>query len=228
MDPKIIFLCKKNRFCEYAITLLETAFNKNELIIKRGDSDEKLDTGLSQYRPDYLISFLSPWIIPETMLKKAKKAAINFHPASNEYPGTGCYNFALYNNAEYYGAVCHHMEKKVDVGKIINYTKFKIYRNETVETLKLRTMGHLLFLFQEILDMIYENKTLPESNIQWTVKPYTRKQLRELCLIEPSMSEEEIKRRIRATVYPSAPDGPVVKINDYEFKYEGQKRDPIV
>ncbi len=66
----------------------------------------------------YIISFVSPWIIPENLLNSAQKAAINFHPGPPDYPGTGCYNFALYEGTKKYGVTAHHMEKKVDTGNI--------------------------------------------------------------------------------------------------------------
>ena len=36
----------------------------------------------------------------------------------------------------------------------------------------------------------------------WIKKPFTRKELNDLCRITNNMSEEEIKRRVRATTYP--------------------------
>ena len=72
---------------------------------------------------DYLISFLSPWIITADELARFD-TAINFHPASTDYPGSGCYNFALYDNAPEYGATCHHMLPKVDTGLVIDERRF--------------------------------------------------------------------------------------------------------
>ena len=40
--------------------------------------------------------------LSQNLLKKAKKSAVNFHPASPDYPGIGCNNFALYDNAYLY------------------------------------------------------------------------------------------------------------------------------
>ena len=81
---------------------------------------------------DYIISYLSRWVVPEDLLKRAKKAAINFHPASPEYPGIGCNNFALYENAKEYGVTCHHMASKVDTGKIIAVKRFPVYPEDDV------------------------------------------------------------------------------------------------
>ena len=44
---------------------------------------------------DYLFSFLNPLFINRDVRKKIKKNSINIHPGPPEYPGYGCYNFAL-------------------------------------------------------------------------------------------------------------------------------------
>lgn len=46
-----------------------------------------------------------------------------------------------------------------------------------------------------------KEEPLPVTDEHWTRKPFTRKQLNELCHIRPEMSEEEIERRIKATTY---------------------------
>ena len=60
------------------------------------------------------------------LLKKVNKAAINFHPGPPEYRGTGCVNYALYENSKFYGCTAHLINEKVDNGKIIDVKKFNI------------------------------------------------------------------------------------------------------
>lgn len=103
---------------------------------------------------EYIISYLSRWVAPEYLLKKAKVAAINFHPASPDYPGIGCNNFALYEEAKEYGVTCHHMEPRVDVGKIITVERFPVFPTDTVATLLLRTYDYQLVLFYKIMNII--------------------------------------------------------------------------
>ena len=59
---------------------------------------DRADGGMEQV----LLSFLSPWIVPQEALDRFS-LALNFHPGPREYPGTGCYNFALYEGAREYG-----------------------------------------------------------------------------------------------------------------------------
>ena len=60
---------------------------------KRG---EKLPDVLHWLEVDYILSFRSQSILPESLLKIPKFYSINFHPGPPEYPGTGCFNFAIY------------------------------------------------------------------------------------------------------------------------------------
>src|SRR5438309_8661335 len=69
---------------------------------------EPLPDEVRRWDGDYIVSYLSRWIIPETVLRRARIAAINFHPASPDYPGIGCNNFALYDGAGAYGVTSHH------------------------------------------------------------------------------------------------------------------------
>jgi methionyl-tRNA formyltransferase len=150
--------------------------------------------------PECVISFLSPWIIPKSLLDKAGMG-INFHPGSLNYPGIGCYNFALYEGAKHYGATCHHMEARPDTGQVIRDTIFPIFETDTVESLKYRTLVSMLSLFQDILCIIESGCLMPMS-IQWLREPFTKKDLENLKRITPDMSKKEVEKRIRATDYP--------------------------
>jgi methionyl-tRNA formyltransferase len=161
---------------------------------------------------DVLVSFLSPWIVTAEELARFP-VAINFHPASVEYPGTGCYNFALYDETCEYGAVCHHMRPRVDTGPVILERRFPVSPDNTVETLKLATMVTMLAMFRDIADGLARVEPLPAASTHWTRRPYLRRALEALKQLSPLMSAEEIARRVRATVYPGYP-GPVIQRAD--------------
>lgn len=150
-----------------------------------------------------IISYLSPWIIPQNLLSQAT-LALNFHPGTRDYPGIGCYNFALYEETGNFGSVCHHMEAKVDTGSIIDETRFPVTKDETVASLKEKTMAAMYDQFCRISGR-YDAGILPRASIQWARRPFTRKELNALCEVTPDMSEAEIKRRVRATAYPGFP-----------------------
>jgi len=229
-DKKVLLLCKETLYCDYAIKICQSHFNSDEFQVERGKVGQPINDEMELVRPQYILSFLSPWIINESLIKSAKLGALNFHPGSPMYPGIGCYNFALYENAEKYGVTCHYMKPKVDTGEIITTSYFYVGKNDTVETLKLKSMNHLLLLFDNIISLIAKGLPMPKSDEIWLRKPFTRKQLNELCFIDPhTQTQEEIARRIRAVSYPSLSEnyGAYTELGGHRFYCETERRDPI-
>lgn len=230
MNQKVVMLSKcDNTFCDFAEAILLSYFAKAEVVSIRGCTGDTINIEeLIRCKPDYLISFVSPWIVPKELINSVEIAAINFHPGSPDYPGTGCYNFALYEKAARYGITCHHMKAKVDTGDIIKVRYFDIAPNESVESLKLKSMNHMLLCFSEVIEDIYHNRGLPVSGEKWKREPFTRKQLNELCRIEPTTdTKEEINLRIRSTYYPGA-GGAYIEIDGNTFNLVADDRKPIV
>ena len=186
----MILLTKTDEWSNHAGRLAKIVFG-DDLIWLRGNVGDPM--------PDIpkggIISFLSPWIIPAKVLEGRK--AINFHPGSGNYPGIGAYNMALHENAKLYGAVCHHMKPKVDSGEIIYETTFPVFEQDTVETLKFRTMVSMLEMFHRIICQIKSEHPLRNFPSRWTRPAFTRKQLNRLYADFPNT---------RATVYPDAPN----------------------
>src|SRR5512143_1330310 len=117
-ELSLLFLGKADdKDCARALAFCQKSFPSVSFCLGRwGDP---LPPEIRAWKGDYIISYLSRWVVPAELLSRARKAAINFHPASPEYPGIGCNNFALYEDAKEYGATCHHMASTVDTGKII-------------------------------------------------------------------------------------------------------------
>ncbi|HYD23848.1 MAG TPA: formyltransferase family protein [Croceibacterium sp.] len=205
----MVLLTKTDRFSREAQSVAQLALPHVE--IAEGFVGDPRPASLSQ-AGGVLISFLSPWIVTADELARFP-VAINFHPASVEYPGTGCYNFALYDEAPEYGAVCHHMLPKVDTGRVVLERRFPVAREDTVETLKLATMHTMLGMFREILGVVVRGEVLPSARTHWTRKPYTHREMEALKVLTDDMPSGEIARRVRATVYPGYP-GPVMRHRD--------------
>ena len=218
MKPSILFIGKKKDFyCERAVEFVKAHFPEHEILLgKRGDQFPE-DTGW--WKGDYIISYLSPWIIPKYLLNRAERASINFHPGPPEYPGIGCTNFAIYDNTDTFGVTCYHMNPKVDTGNVIAVKRFPLYESDTVFTLTQRCYGYILQLFYEIASLILAGRDLPQSDERWKREPYKRKELNELCKITSDMSAEEIRRRVKAVTFPNAP-GAYIEIGGMKFNYE--------
>lgn len=203
-EVSILFFAKKNKlFIEEAVRFIKQHFHNYDIYL--GDREESFPIAKSEKSWDFIISYLSPWIVPQWLLSKAKIAAINFHPGPPEYPGIGCTNFAIYDRVSQYGVTCHHMESKVDAGKLIALKRFPVYSSETVYSLTIRCYAALLNLFFEIIDCILDNNSLPESKEIWRRRAYTREELDTLCEIKEGMDPTEVGRRVKATSFPNMP-----------------------
>lgn len=197
---RVLFLGKKeNPFAERAADYTRKHFHQP--LVFTGDRHDKLPAEVVNWEGDLLISFIGNWIIPGNLLQRANFAAINFHPGSPEYPGTGCTNFAIYNGEKEYGVTCHHMQAAVDSGHIIAVRRFPVGPDDTVYGVTQECYKLIESLFYEIMDCILQGNPLPVSTETWKRKPYTRKELNELCYIKPDMPKEEVERRIKATTY---------------------------
>lgn len=215
-QTSIFFIGKKNDYCcERAIEFIRLNFPKNDILTgKKGD---RFPENARWWRGDYIISYLSPWVVPKHLLDKAKKASINFHPGPPEYPGVGCTNFAIYNNENSFGVTCHKMNPEVDTGEIITVRRFPLYETDTVYSLTQRCYGHMLSLFYDIMAIVLEDAELPQSKEPWRRKPFRRKELDDLCRITTDMSDDEVQRRIKAVTFPGAP-GANIEIGGVNFK----------
>ncbi|MBM3938784.1 MAG: hypothetical protein FJ333_09070 [Sphingomonadales bacterium] len=213
----VLFLGKKNdAHTLRALEHLELLFS--DITSCLGVWGQKLPEEASYWSGDIIISYLSRWVVPQYLLEKAKDMAINFHPATPDYPGIGCINFALYECATVYGATCHHMNKQVDTGDIIRVERFPVYPSDSVGTLLERTYDHQLCLFYNIVGSIYSGKPLPKSEEVWARKPFSRKEFNELSVITQDMDADEIKKRIRATLYGEYKPSIMVAGYDFELK----------
>lgn len=198
----ILFLAKQKPFAKDAAELIERHFK--EAVIIFGNVGDPFPSYLSTERFNYVISYISPWIIPKQVFDNTK-IAINFHPGPPEYPGIGCTNFAVYNGEKEFGITVHHMKERVDTGDIIAVERFPIFNNDAVYSLTQRCYAYIYIAFCKIFSYILSGNPLPKSNEQWKRKPFTRKELNGLCRITKDMPDEEIKKRIRATTYPQMP-----------------------
>lgn len=220
----VMVITKKDSFSDNACTLAKLIFGEGVHLVS-GQSSDKIPEDIARIKPKVLISFLSPWIIPKYMIDNAR-LCINFHPASRDYPGIGCYNFALYEQAREFGAICHFMAEKVDTGDIIQERRFPVFDTDTVESLKLRTMITMLAMYHDIISDIACGNMPHPCGLQWSRRPFTRRELNDLTVIEEGMEADEVKRRIRATTYPGYP-GASVTVGGETFIYPVPDRKPL-
>jgi methionyl-tRNA formyltransferase len=199
MKERLLFLGKQgDSAAERAAELCRLHFDVTSLFGAWGDPRPR---ELETFDGEVVISYLSRWIVPAATFARAPRLALNFHPAPPEYPGFGPYSFALYDGADVYGVTCHHMTPQVDAGPIVAVRRFPVTSDDTVETLVNRTSVQLLRLFEHLLPAIASGEALPSSPERWSGARRTRRELDALGVLDPSMTREEIARRVRATTF---------------------------
>jgi methionyl-tRNA formyltransferase len=220
----VVVFSKSDEFSQRAIQIARVAFG-GQLVCFSGKFGDPFPEDVGPIKADIILSFLCPWVLPKSILEKAA-IALNWHPASTDYPGIGCYNFALYHGVTEYGATCHYMAEKVDTGGVVEERRFPVFDSDTVETLKLRTMVTMTSMFHDTVCRLASGWKPPLCGASWSRRPFTRREFNELSVIDATMSADEVKRRIRATTYPGYP-GPHVVVGGEKFILPIPDRKPL-
>ena len=223
--PKILFFGQKN--CKYSeqthAFLMHLGFDVET--VWSVNRTEKLPDDVKTWQGDYILCFRSYFLLPVSLIERAKIAAINFHPAPAEYPGSGCINWALYEDAKEYGVTAHIMNEKIDNGAIIECRRFPVFPQDTVSTLLARAHQKSFDLIVDIVGGIYlggrdflDQKILASSHEKWRGKARKMYEIDKLQIIPLDCSKEELDRIIRATDTPKFP--PYIELHGHKFFLE--------
>jgi phosphoribosylglycinamide formyltransferase-1 len=94
-------------------------------------------------------------ILTANFIKKFKGKIINIHPSLlPKYKGLNTHQRALDNKEKYSGCTVHHVNSKLDAGKIILQKKVKILKNDTSEKLSKRILKQEHLLYPKALEKI--------------------------------------------------------------------------
>ena len=193
--------------------------------VKSRQRGEKLPEDIYGWEGEYIVCFRSLFILPKLLIDRASIAAINFHPAPPEYPGSGCINFALYDEVSEYGVTAHVMNELVDNGKILEVRRFPVTSCDNLPIVLARTHSELLKLCSDFISGLYSDgenflkKKLAASEAEvWRGKARRLKELDALQKIDTDVSEKELKRIIRATYIDGYP--PKIELHGFKFRLE--------
>ena len=166
-----------------------------------------------------LIAFVTPVIVPNDILQQLGYGAFNFHPGPPSYPGWASAHFALYDQAEEFGATVHAMIERVDAGPIIEVAPFPVPPHITVLGLEGLAYANLALLFWRLAKwMASDPVTPPALPIQWASKKYSRKTYRAMCDIPLDISKLELDRRIRVFGGNHFGMSPTIHLHGVEFR----------
>ena len=154
---------------------------------------------------DYVFCFRSYFILKKRILYNCKYA-INFHPSLPKYRGVGGVNYAIFNGDKYFGSTIHFINEKIDNGKILKVAKFRILKNDNVETLLKKTHKTLYKEAKKFIGKLIKNPNILESKnnkikIRWGKKYHNVKSLNKFYEIRPNISKKYFERKLRSTIY---------------------------
>jgi|TARA_B110001454_G_C12704766_1_gene428125 folate-dependent phosphoribosylglycinamide formyltransferase PurN len=96
-------------------------------------------------------------ILSDKFIKSFNGKIINIHPSLlPKYKGLNTYKKVLENKEIYSGCTVHYVTKKLDSGKIILQKKFLVAKNETEESLKLKTLNKEYLLYSQSIISIFK------------------------------------------------------------------------
>lgn len=174
-DKVLLSVCTMD-WCDLGVKFAKTVFSNLEVIC--WDPGNPYPEQIEQWEGDWIISYRGDFIFPERIFNRAKKGAINFHPAPPKYRGLGSQHYAIYDGDESYGSTCHHMASSVDTGEIIDVARFNIAPGETASSLRMHVGAYCLQQFIWLVtDFISRGRPLPVSPERWGDRLYRQAEI---------------------------------------------------
>jgi len=220
----VLFMGRNDCFYSNRIKKLLEKSSKKFYYFESSRNEEKINKKYLKLNYDYIFCFRSFYILKKNILKKVKKAAINFHPGPPEYRATGCVNYAVYENSKFYGCTAHLINEKVDNGKIIDVKKFSINRKDNIskilnKTYKVMSSQAISLINQiKINPNFIENQIEKNKKIKWSNKIKKIKDLDKFYIINKNIKKKDFLNKIRATDTPNFK--PYIKLYGKKFILE--------
>ena len=152
--PDALFLCRQG--CKHSEDLEQILldFGYKLTVHKSTNSiNQSLPEDILRWKGEFIFSFRSLYVLPQSLLDRASVAAINFHPGPPEYPGGGCTNFALLNDESMYGVTAHLMDQYIDNGKILMVERFPVSIDDNIVSLTRRTHQNYFLSLLSLLNL---------------------------------------------------------------------------
>lgn len=190
------------------------------LLTIENDADRAAFRASAPHRPDLIVSFLNPYVVPEDLIAAAGGRAFNIHPATPEYPGRDPQHFAFYEGAKAVGATLHRMTSQVDSGEVIDVLEECADRRLGVMRYIEQSEHLAVALLISHLPALLDDTIRPAGRWCWReAARRTRKDFLAMCRLNPSLPATEIRRRIDAFFNP-AYRTVCIELDGLRFVYE--------
>jgi len=181
--------------------------------------DDLAALSLDQLARGRLVAFVTPEIVPASILARLGYGAFNFHPGPPSYPGWAPAHFALYDQVTEFGVTAHVMVEQVDAGPIIDVALFPIPAGISVLGLEGLAYAHLAHLFWRLSKWLVTNPEPPRTRpIKWGATKYSRRAYRAICDIPLDISKPELDRRIKVFGGNHFGIAPTINLHGIEFR----------
>jgi amino acid adenylation domain-containing protein/thioester reductase-like protein len=185
-------------------------------------SMDEAESILNDEEIDYLFSIVNSKIIPNKLIDKARKLAINYHHSPlPKYAGVNATSWAIFNNEKSHGVTWHVISNVIDGGDILKQATFEVDEHETALTLNHKCYQHALALFNKLVSDI-NNDTLERSKQDISQRSYYGLNSKPMGngLIDWNKPAEDIERHFRA-LYMGVYDNSlaVLKIKLHDSNY---------
>ena len=230
MKERVLFIGFEDcEYCQKANDFLEVCGFDVDWLKSSKNRRDSLPSEYNNWKGDYILHMKSYYILPKSLINGALKAAINFHPGSPDYPGSGCVNWALYNNEKTTAITIHFLNEYIDNGKIIKVYEIPIMPCDSIETILPRVHMKQLSAFYDIVTTIVKFDPIIlkqyaeiNKNIKWSTKVGRIRQVDRLQVVDKNIPQEELEKVIRATAIGKF--GPRLKLHGHEFRYYKEKK----
>jgi methionyl-tRNA formyltransferase len=173
---------------------------------------------------DYIFSIVNDWILPDSVLRKARCAAINYHDSLlPRYAGVNSTTWAIINGESTHGVTWHKMEVGIDTGAILQQERVTIDSTDTALSLNLKCYLAAMNTFQTLVDLIARDETLPEIQQDFGERSYfgVSHTLRSAGFVDFGEPVHDSERTSRALQFGPTYSNPVgtqkIFVNDHVY-----------
>ena len=116
---------------------------------------------ISNYNPDYLISFYYNRKIQNKIIQLVKKDALNFHGSLlPNYSGPHALNWQIRNGENISGVTLHELTDVFDAGNILLQKRFEIHENDDANNVLKKGIACSCDILRDFYDLLKDNKKL--------------------------------------------------------------------
>ena len=198
--PSVYFFCGRSPVAALAFEIAsnnhpEYAWRRVTLLDERARTEfEAL-----QHAPDLVLSFLNGYIVKPALLEACGGRAFNVHPGPPEYPGRDPWHFAYYDGFSRAGATLHRMTARVDEGEILDVIERD--HDPSLSVADYADLCRRLAASLLVRNLAAILAGTIERRCQRTWRAEAKRSRRDfvtMCQVDPTMSPDELVRRLRS------------------------------